>query len=175
MNTNIHHKHERIILQHSRCMHESMFGYGSFKKLSESLKIHNYNDASLTPIVEHEATTCFSKECSSLLCQAWEAKAKSLKVLFLRHVGLFIINGVTFHLLCDSWAPSWLLSSHMTLELPSDASTFHMWLLDFHLHSQFYYFQIQKYIWQNCGNNHKTKMYMFDSSFRKLKLDNCDR
>jgi len=58
-------------------MHESTLGSKSFKILSESVNIHNYNDASLAPIVEHEANTFSSKERSSLLFQAWEANSKS--------------------------------------------------------------------------------------------------
>ncbi len=102
-------------------MHESTFGSKIFKILSESVKIHNYNDASVALILECESTTCFSKEWSLSLSYAKLEKPK-LKFPCLSYEGLFITNEVTVYLPYDSWVPSWLLNLPTTFGLPSEYS-----------------------------------------------------
>jgi len=74
--------------------------------INEIFQVHHYIGEILAPIVEQDATTCFSKEWFPLLCTTREAKAKYLKVqdLSLSYEGLLIRNDI------DSLVSSWIFN-----------------------------------------------------------------
>lgn len=126
-------------------------------------------------MVENWFNSCLSKEWSSILYKAREAKenfpkCKRTKSIFLSYEVSFITRRMTFHFICDSWV------SLMTLRLLHDIWVsidflfhlslliFHMWLIYLNTFN-FFHFHFENTSLQSmrCGKTHWNLWNCYDT------------